>query len=76
MMEVTVLHVKNAMCGNIASVSVSHRKRPKRTTSILSAGIASKKRKTPTSPNFLPSNLGSALRYLLVMLLRLGRSAS
>ena len=52
MMDPQVLHVKNAMSGNILLVLDSHRKRRERTTSTSSAGIASEGRKTQRSPRF------------------------
>lgn len=76
MMEVTVLPVKNAMFGSIASVLVSHRKQPKRKTSTLSAETASEKKKMPIDQNFHPSNSESALLHLLQLLLQPVRSRS
>lgn len=75
MMEVTVLPVKNAMFGSIASVLVFHRKQPKRKTSTLSAETASEKKKMPINQNFHLSNSESALLHLL-QLLQLVRSRS
>lgn len=75
-MEVTVLPVKNVTFGNIATVLGSHRKRPKRKTSTLSAVTANKKKRMPTGPNFRLSNSGSALQHLLQLLLQPARSRS